>query len=321
MGGSSSQPRTDPPLSPINAFSLGDLYTPQLSDSFQENTSYWQEPNPDDCPIEQVATSPTKKKKATRNRQKRVTQTEPAPRQTAWTTEEEIALAKGWRSVSENSERGNARKKDGFWVEVLEYVESKTKQQGRQTYDMVVGKWKVVRPAVEIRRTEGRDKAKAAAKNKGSKASGSSTMNDDALARLMVTEMTAAEVAQREKFMELKMREVECREREIAATEYRAQQEDIKLYLQPYDHLTGDQSKESFGDTINIGVDVTHPMPVTSVIFPASTIVMRLAQHREAMWGIQEHLLEVPIQEELRALRDRVEVVKAKRATLRATVR
>ncbi|GJV60791.1 hypothetical protein Tco_1348838 [Tanacetum coccineum] len=72
----------------------------------------------------------------------------------------------------------------------------------------------------EIRRPKGRDKAKAAAKNKGSKASGSSTTNDDALARLMVTEMIAAEVAQHEKFMQLKMREVECREREIAATEY-----------------------------------------------------------------------------------------------------
>ncbi|GKC76737.1 glutathione S-transferase T3-like protein [Tanacetum coccineum] len=221
-----------------------------------------------------------------------------------------------------HSERGNARKKDGFWVEVLEYVESTTNQEGRQTYDMVVGKWKVVRPAVvrfcgiysnvmrmaqesgagdkdyiqkamiyyqaecgllfkfrhcwevlkdspkfqeiassnfnqgsqgsskrqkssgsssfnvesrdasinlnnivndeddvqEIRRPEGRGKAK----NKGSKASGSSTMNDDALARLMVTELTAAEVAQREKFMELKRREVECREREIVGAEYRA---------------------------------------------------------------------------------------------------
>ncbi|GJT41620.1 glutathione S-transferase T3-like protein [Tanacetum coccineum] len=304
------------------------------------NTGYWQQPNPDDSPVEQVATSPTKKK-VTRNRQKRVNETEPAPRQTAWTTEKEIALAKGWRSVSENSERGNARKKDGFWVEVLEYIESKTKQEGRRTYDMVVGKWKVVRPAVvrfcgiysnvmrmaqesgagdedyiqkamihyqaecglpfkfrhcwevlkdspkfqeiafpnfnqgsqgsskrqkssgsssfnaesgdasinlnntvndeddvqEIRRPEGRDKAK----NKGSKASGSSTMNDDALARLMVTELTAAEVAQREKFMELKRREVECREREIAAAEYRAQQEDMRLYLQSYEHLTADQ--------------------------------------------------------------------------------
>nr|GEV84783.1 hypothetical protein [Tanacetum cinerariifolium] len=92
----------------------------------------------------------------------------------------------------------------------------------------------------EIRRPGGRDKARAAAKNKGSKASGSSTMNDDALARLMVNGMTAAEVEQRDAFMELKRREVECREREIAATECRAQQEDIKLYLSPYDHLTGD---------------------------------------------------------------------------------
>ncbi|GKF58117.1 hypothetical protein Tco_0171654, partial [Tanacetum coccineum] len=129
MGGSSSQPRTDPPLSQINVFSLGDLYTPQLSNSFQKNTGYWQQPNPDDSPVEQVATSPTKKKKATRNRQKRVNQIEPAPRQNTWTTEKEIALAKGWGSVSENSERDNAGKKDGFWVEVLKYVESKTKQE------------------------------------------------------------------------------------------------------------------------------------------------------------------------------------------------
>ncbi|GKC08958.1 hypothetical protein Tco_1000568 [Tanacetum coccineum] len=92
----------------------------------------------------------------------------------------------------------------------------------------------------EIRRPGGRDKARAAAKNKRSKASGSSTMNDDASARLMVNEMSA-EVQQREAFMELKRREVECREREIAATEYRAQQEDIKLYLQLYYHLTGEQ--------------------------------------------------------------------------------
>ncbi|GJX25239.1 hypothetical protein Tco_0231535 [Tanacetum coccineum] len=108
MGGSSSQPRTDPPLSPINAFLLGDLYMPQFSDSFQENTGYWQQPDHDDSPVKQVATSPTKKKKATRNRQKRVNQTEPAPWQTAWKTKEEIVLAKGWCSVSENNERGNS---------------------------------------------------------------------------------------------------------------------------------------------------------------------------------------------------------------------
>ncbi|GKD24403.1 hypothetical protein Tco_1230617 [Tanacetum coccineum] len=42
-------------------------------------------------------------------------------------------------------------------------------------------------------------------------------------------------------FIEIKRREVECREREVAAQEYRARQEDIRFYLQPYDHLTGDQ--------------------------------------------------------------------------------
>ncbi|GKF63149.1 reverse transcriptase domain-containing protein [Tanacetum coccineum] len=67
----------------------------------------------------------------------------------------------------------------------------------------------------EIRRPAGRDKARAAAKNNGSKASGSSTMNDDALARFMVNEMTSVEVQQRDAFMELKRREVECREREL----------------------------------------------------------------------------------------------------------
>ncbi|GJV10765.1 hypothetical protein Tco_1352306 [Tanacetum coccineum] len=48
---------------------------------------------------------------------------------------------------------------------------------------------------------------------------------------------------------------------------------------------------------------------------------MTLAQHGEAVRGIQEHLLEVPIQEELRALRDRVDVTEADNASLRATIR
>ncbi|GKB47415.1 hypothetical protein Tco_0898168 [Tanacetum coccineum] len=67
MGGSSSQPRTDRVHSPINAFSLEDLYTPEFSDSFQEYTGYWQAPNPYEVPTEQVATSLMKKKKATLN--------------------------------------------------------------------------------------------------------------------------------------------------------------------------------------------------------------------------------------------------------------
>ncbi|GJU53310.1 ribonuclease H-like domain-containing protein [Tanacetum coccineum] len=136
MGGSSSQPRTDPPRSPINAFSIEELYTPEFSESLQENTGYWQAPNTYEAAGEQVATSPTKNnKKATRKRQKRMIENDDAPRQTLWTTEEEITLAKGWLAVYENSKDGNAKKKQGFWCEVLEYIESKTKQYGRRTYD------------------------------------------------------------------------------------------------------------------------------------------------------------------------------------------
>ncbi|GJW32385.1 hypothetical protein Tco_0052417 [Tanacetum coccineum] len=80
-----------------------------------------------------------------------------------------------------------------------------------------------------------------------------------------------------------------------------------------------DFPEESFRETIKIGVDVTHPMLVTLAIFPASTVVMLLPQHREVIQGMQEHLLEVPIQEELRALRDRLNVAEAERATHRAT--
>nr|GEU85579.1 hypothetical protein [Tanacetum cinerariifolium] len=103
----------------------------------------------------------------------------------------------------------------------------------------------------EIRLSGGRDKARADGKNKGSKTSGSSTMNGDALARLMVTEMTAQEKPERLAFMEIKRRDVEYRKREVAAQEYRAQQEDIRFYLQPYDHLTGDQRENVKEKSIN----------------------------------------------------------------------
>nr|GEW91298.1 hypothetical protein [Tanacetum cinerariifolium] len=93
----------------------------------------------------------------------------------------------------------------------------------------------------EIRRPMGRAKARDDAKKKGSSASGSSSMNDEALARLMVTEIATQEKEQRDSFLGIKGREVGCRERELEAQEYRQRQEDIRFYLQPYDHLTGEQ--------------------------------------------------------------------------------
>ncbi|GJS04640.1 hypothetical protein Tco_0321148 [Tanacetum coccineum] len=223
-----------------------------------ENIGYWQELNPYDAqaPVEEVATSPTKnKKKVTRNRQKRTSQSSNAPRQTLWTTEEEIALCKGWLAVSENSKDGNAKKQSGFWVEVLEYIESKTKQHGRRTragdeyyvqramvhYEIDTG------VAFKPRHWSGGSKkhkkfdqragtkrelqrGKRTSQNRGS----TSNVNEDALARLMVTEMTTQEKEERLAFLDIKMREVECREREM-------EQQDMRFYLKPYDHLTGDQ--------------------------------------------------------------------------------
>nr|GEZ00740.1 hypothetical protein [Tanacetum cinerariifolium] len=85
-----------------------------------------------------------------KRRQKRAAtvRNEDVPRCTPWTNDEEIALCKGWVHVSESSAKGNTRKTDGFWSEVLDYLGKKTNQPGRQTYDMVNRKWKTVFPNV-----------------------------------------------------------------------------------------------------------------------------------------------------------------------------
>ncbi|GJQ90701.1 hypothetical protein Tco_0001840 [Tanacetum coccineum] len=76
------------------------------------------------------------------------------------------------------------------------------------------------------------------------------------------------------------------------------------------------EAEESDGDMIEIGVDVVHPEPVTPVVFPMSTIVVRLVENGEAIRGMCENLLEMPtqrleeIEEELRVQRDRAEVSK-----------
>nr|GEU61756.1 hypothetical protein [Tanacetum cinerariifolium] len=151
IGGLSPQRRMDPLMSLIHAFPVEEMYTPQLSDSFQENTDYSQEPNREESPAKAVATSSPKTKKPTKARQKGMIQSDDASRQIAWTHEEEIALTKD-----------------------------------------------VVR---EIRRPMGMDKARDVEKNKGSRAPGSSSMNGESLARLMVTEMIAGEKEQRDAFI------------------------------------------------------------------------------------------------------------------------
>nr|GEW50664.1 hypothetical protein [Tanacetum cinerariifolium] len=201
MGGSSSQRPKYPLMPPIHAFQVEEMYTPQFSDTFQENTSYSQELNRKESPIEAIA----------------------------WTDGEEYALAKGWVDVSEHSKLGNSRKEAGFGVRF--WRTWKANQNSTAVERMIWcarnGRRELPKFATEseggskrhksygscLFNTESRDKARDAAKKKGSRASGSSSMNDEALARLMVTEMTTQEKEQRDAFIEIKRREVKCRER------------------------------------------------------------------------------------------------------------
>ncbi|GJX36211.1 putative reverse transcriptase domain-containing protein [Tanacetum coccineum] len=80
-------------------------------------------------------------------------------------------------------------------------------------------------------------------------------------------------------------------------------------------------AEENLADPIDIRVDVIHPEPVAAVAFPAAAIVRTQAQHGEAIRGIQEHLLGVPIQEELTALRFRADIAEAENASLRAKIK
>ncbi|GJS83704.1 hypothetical protein Tco_0750245 [Tanacetum coccineum] len=56
------------------------------------------------------------------------------------------------------------------------------------------------------------------------------------------------------------------------------------------------ESEENLRDPIDIRVDIIHPEPVAAVAFPAAAIMRTQAQHEEAIRGIQEHLIGVPIQ-------------------------
>ncbi|GKE75227.1 hypothetical protein Tco_1537268 [Tanacetum coccineum] len=80
-------------------------------------------------------------------------------------------------------------------------------------------------------------------------------------------------------------------------------------------------AEENLGDPIDIQVDVIHPEPVAAVAFPAAAIMGTQAQHGEAIRGIQEHLLGMPIQEELTALRFRADIAEAENASLRARIK
>ncbi|GKC16414.1 hypothetical protein Tco_1013196 [Tanacetum coccineum] len=80
-------------------------------------------------------------------------------------------------------------------------------------------------------------------------------------------------------------------------------------------------AEENLGNPIDIRMDIIHPEPVAVVAFFAAAVVRTQAQHGEAIRGIHEHLLGVPIEEELTALRFRVDIAEAENASLRARIK
>nr|GEZ06270.1 hypothetical protein [Tanacetum cinerariifolium] len=68
-------------------------------------------------------------------------------------------------------------------------------------------------------------------------------------------------------------------------------------------------------------MDIIHLEPVAAVAFPATAVVRTQAQHEEAIRGIQEQFLGVPIQEELTALRFWLDITETENASLRARIK
>ncbi|GJW88098.1 hypothetical protein Tco_0163438 [Tanacetum coccineum] len=205
MGDSSSKPHTEQPMSPIHIFPIEDMYTPEFSDSFQHTDSF-QETAREDSPVE--VADPPPKSKLTRVHQKRTYQNEDAPY--TWRANKDVR--------SSNVQYGEHEMKDGalergsvLWsVRCLKWTETKVpkflaksvegsgkryKTSGSSSFNTESGEASInlnvdvsddeEDEVQEIRRPIGRDKAKGSMKNKGQRASGSSSTNDDALARLM----------------------------------------------------------------------------------------------------------------------------------------
>nr|GEX38016.1 reverse transcriptase domain-containing protein [Tanacetum cinerariifolium] len=80
-------------------------------------------------------------------------------------------------------------------------------------------------------------------------------------------------------------------------------------------------TEENLGDLIDIRVDIIHPELVAAFAFPAAAVVRTQAQHVEAIRGMHEQLLGVPIQEELTALRFKVDIAETENASLRTRIK
>ncbi|GJZ53500.1 hypothetical protein Tco_0608385 [Tanacetum coccineum] len=74
-------------------------------------------------------------------------------------------------------------------------------------------------------------------------------------------------------------------------------------------------SEESHDDTVGIGVDRVHPVPVVEVAFPAATVIATLDRYGGVIRGSMR-LQRVPVDEDVIALRFKVEIVESENTSL-----
>ncbi|GKA48478.1 ribonuclease 3-like protein 3 [Tanacetum coccineum] len=209
MVGSSSQPHTEQRISHIHAFFIEDMYLPELSDSFQHTGSF-QETAREDSPVEVAAPPSNSKSKPTRGHQKMTVQNEGAPR----------------------AQESGARNEDYFNRTLFDYEAEhgmqftlrhcwKVLKVSPKWMESEVPKFLSHPQASKRYKTSGSssDKEKGLKKKRSRSAGSSSSLNDEALAKLMVSELAmhneraiGMKKEERLAFMEIKRREVECRE-------------------------------------------------------------------------------------------------------------
>nr|GEX40014.1 hypothetical protein [Tanacetum cinerariifolium] len=105
-------------------------------------------PVEDDSPVEEASLVKKKPSKRRQKKRSKIDDSDKEQRNVPWTMAEEIALCKAWVNTSEDSDRGNAKKAQGFWTEVLQYLEREMGVSGVRTYDSINCKWKGLRGKV-----------------------------------------------------------------------------------------------------------------------------------------------------------------------------
>nr|GEX15079.1 zinc finger, CCHC-type [Tanacetum cinerariifolium] len=151
---------------------------------------------------------------------------------TAWTHKEEIALCKGWVDVSENNMLGNSRKEARFWLQECGASDVDYDAMALMDYEAKNG--------TTVKRYNSSGSSSFNTESGEASINLNTNLGDDDEDEVDGNrDDKSGERTKRSVFKDQK-EGCECRERDVRNQEYRQCQDDIRFYLQSYDHLTGD---------------------------------------------------------------------------------